>query len=61
LPDGGAIVTGSSRGVGKTITSAFAETGSHVVVAARTVDELETTAADIRPLKHMDYGSTAYR
>ncbi|MBU2643555.1 SDR family oxidoreductase [bacterium] len=43
-----AIVTGASRGVGKAIALAFADAGADVVVASRTVPDLEETAAEIR-------------
>jgi len=43
-----AIVTGASRGLGKAIALAFADAGADVVVAARTVSDLEDTAAEIR-------------
>ena len=42
-----AIVTGSSRGIGKTLALGFAEAGASVVLAARTVSELEANAQEI--------------
>ncbi len=42
-----AIVTGSGRGVGKSIALAFAEAGADVVVTARTESEIEKTAQEI--------------
>jgi 7-alpha-hydroxysteroid dehydrogenase len=45
-----AIITGSGRGIGKGIALAFAEAGADVVVLARTVPEIEETAAQIRAL-----------
>jgi NAD(P)-dependent dehydrogenase (short-subunit alcohol dehydrogenase family) len=45
-----AIVTGSGRGIGKGIALAFAEAGADVVVLARTVSEIEGTAAAIRAM-----------
>ncbi|MCD6599807.1 MAG: SDR family NAD(P)-dependent oxidoreductase, partial [Dehalococcoidia bacterium] len=38
-----AIVTGSGRGIGKAIALVFAEAGVDVVVAARTVEQIEGT------------------
>lgn len=43
-----AIVTGSGRGLGKGIALGLAEAGADIVVAARTVAEIEETAAEIR-------------
>jgi len=50
LTDRVAIVTGSSRGIGKSIALGFAEAGANVVVTARTVTDIEATVADIRAL-----------
>ena len=35
-----AIVTGASRGIGKTIATTFANAGAHVVCVARTTDKI---------------------
>ncbi len=37
-----AIVTGSSRGIGKAIALALAREGAHIVVAARTEQKVPT-------------------
>jgi NAD(P)-dependent dehydrogenase (short-subunit alcohol dehydrogenase family) len=42
-----AIVTGASQGIGKGIAVAFAEAGAAVVCAARNVEKLQETCADI--------------
>src|SRR5438067_5876025 len=43
-----AIVTGSSRGLGKAAASALAGEGAHVVLNGRTQATLEETAAELR-------------
>ena len=43
-----ALVTGSSRGIGRAIAVAYAAAGANVVVTARNSAELEAVAADIR-------------
>jgi NAD(P)-dependent dehydrogenase (short-subunit alcohol dehydrogenase family) len=45
-----ALVTGASRGIGKSIALALAEHGADVAVAARTVEALEQTAKEIDAL-----------
>ncbi len=50
LLDKVAIVTGGGRGIGRAIALAFAREGADVVVASRTPQEIEETAAEIQAL-----------
>jgi 7-alpha-hydroxysteroid dehydrogenase len=43
-----AIVTGAGRGIGAAIAEAYAEAGADVVVAARSRDQIDRTAASVR-------------
>jgi NAD(P)-dependent dehydrogenase (short-subunit alcohol dehydrogenase family) len=43
-----ALVTGAGRGIGLGAAAALAEAGAHVVLAARSADEIEDAAASIR-------------
>ena len=45
-----AIVTGAGRGIGKGIALTLAEAGADITVAARTVEQIEGTAEEIRKL-----------
>jgi 3-oxoacyl-(acyl-carrier-protein) reductase len=42
-----ALVTGASRGIGEAIARRLAETGAHVLCAARNLDQVERIAAEI--------------
>jgi short-subunit dehydrogenase len=42
------VITGASRGIGQALAHAFAAQGARVVLAARTVNELEDVAAECR-------------
>jgi 2-deoxy-D-gluconate 3-dehydrogenase len=49
--DGGvAIVTGSGRGIGKAIALALAEAGADITLVARTKEQIDTTAEEIRKM-----------
>ncbi len=48
LDDKVAIVTGAGRGIGAGIAKAFAEVGADVVCAARTQEQIDATAAEVR-------------
>lgn len=45
-----AVITGGSRGIGKSIAIAFAEAGADVVVAGRKFPQLEETAKEVEAL-----------
>lgn len=45
-----AIVTGSGRGIGRAIALAYAEAGADVVCAARSLDEVQAVAEEVRGL-----------
>jgi NAD(P)-dependent dehydrogenase (short-subunit alcohol dehydrogenase family) len=42
------VVTGAGRGIGRAIAEVFAENGFHVVLTARSIDQIEHVAAAIR-------------
>ena len=43
-----AVITGSSRGIGRAIAELYAEAGAHVVVSSRKLDACETVVAAIK-------------
>jgi NAD(P)-dependent dehydrogenase (short-subunit alcohol dehydrogenase family) len=45
-----AIITGAGRGLGRAMAVRFANCGADVVAAARTVSQLEETAAEVRKI-----------
>lgn len=44
----GAVITGGGRGIGAVVAAALAEAGARVVVSARSQDEINRVAADLR-------------
>jgi 3-oxoacyl-[acyl-carrier protein] reductase len=48
LQDRVALVTGSSKGIGRSIAFALAREGCQVVINGRDADELAATAAELR-------------
>ncbi len=53
----GAVVTGGGRGIGAATARALAEAGARVLVAARSVDQVEKTAAGLREAGHEAWSS----
>ena len=47
-----ALVTGAGRGIGLAAAAALAEAGAHVVLAARSTDEIMAAAAELRAAGH---------
>ena len=45
-----AIVTGAGRGIGKAISLVFAEAGADIVAVARSVEQIEETADEVKTL-----------
>ena len=45
-----AVITGSSKGIGKSIAVAMAKQGANVVISSRKVDVCEATAEEINNL-----------
>lgn len=51
-----ALVTGASRGIGRTIAERLAEAGAEVILTARTVEAAEAVAESIRGAGHRAHG-----
>ena len=45
-----AVVMGASRNIGRAITLGLANAGADVVLASRTIPDLESVAAEVAPL-----------
>lgn len=44
----GAVITGGGRGIGATVAAALVDAGARVVVSARSADQIEAVAAELR-------------
>ena len=53
------LVSGASRGIGKTIARAFAERGSQVVITGRDLHSLEGTAEEMRKWSSEDFAGVS--
>jgi len=52
LENRGAVVTGGGRGIGAAVAKRLAEAGARVVVSARSVDQIESVAGELRQAGH---------
>jgi 3-hydroxybutyrate dehydrogenase len=52
LENRGAVVTGGGRGIGAAVARALAAVGARVVVSARSIDEIENVAENLRRQGH---------
>ena len=52
LDDKRALVTGAGRGLGQSFAAALAQAGADVTLVARTRDEIEAVAAELRGAGH---------
>ena len=48
MPSRPALITGASRGIGRAIAKALSESGVRVALCARSTDQLEELAGEIR-------------
>ncbi|MGZ4123296.1 MAG: SDR family NAD(P)-dependent oxidoreductase, partial [Tumebacillaceae bacterium] len=55
LEDQVALVTGAGRGIGRALAIGLAEAGADVALLARTAEDLEQVAAEIRKLGRKAY------
>ena len=55
-----ALVTGGSRGIGRSTALAFAQAGADVIVASRTLADLEQVAAEIKATGHKSLAVAAH-
>ena len=55
LSDKAAVVTGGGRGIGRATALALAQAGARVTVAARTLSEIESLAAELEGAGHWVY------
>ncbi|HME70998.1 MAG TPA: SDR family NAD(P)-dependent oxidoreductase, partial [Myxococcota bacterium] len=54
----GVVVTGGSKGIGRSVALAFAREGAHVAICARGAESLERTAAELSALGAKVHSST---